>query len=209
LPEFDIDTVLGWRGNTVRGRGGEKIGTVGDVFLDRETDRPAWIGVRTGWFGAKESYVSLSAAKVAGDEIHVPYDKEVVRTAPQIDPEVALTAGEENALYRHYGEDHAAPPADGATGTDPTGGSHAPVDDGRMASGDGGAEEGDGMVRSEEEVGLGHVERRPTERVRIKKVLVTDEETRVVPVRREVVQLEHEPPPSGTIESSDEVPDRR
>ena len=114
---FDIDTVLGWRGNTVRDRDGEKI-TVGDVFLDGVTDRPAWIGVRTGWFGSKQSYVSLASARVAADEVQLPYDKELVKSAPQIDPDVSLTPEEEEALYRHYGEDYASPPGGTATPAD-------------------------------------------------------------------------------------------
>lgn len=198
---YDIDTVLGWRGNTVRDSTGEKIGTVGDTFLDRDTDRPAWIGVRTGLFGAKQTYVSLARANASGDELHVAYDKELVTTAPQIDPDVSLSPDEEDALYRHYGEQYAAPaPGADTTEADPVAGG--------QRSGDDATPEDAAMVRSEEEVTLGPVERRPVERVRIKKVLVTENVTQVVPVRREVVQLEHEPPPPGTIESSEGLPDQ-
>jgi len=215
---FDIDTVLGWRGNTVRDRAGEKIGTVGDVFLDRETDRPAWIGVSTGWFGNKQSYVSLSNARAAADEVHLPYDKEQVKGAPQIDPDVALTREEEEALYRHYGEDYgstatgdaeevggarvaSSSPTPDAGEAGAASGAHAASD---AAAGDSSAPAGGGMVRSEEEVRLGHVERRPTERVRIKKVLVTDQVKQVVPVEREVIQLEHERAPEGAVDPAGE-----
>ena len=40
-------------------------------------------------------------------------------------------------------------------------------------------------------------ERRPVERVRLRKVLVTEQQQRTVPVRREEVRLETEPPPEG------------
>lgn len=200
MSQYDIDTVLGWRGNTVRDRTGDKIGTVGDAFLDRDTDRPAWIGVRTGLFGSKQTYVPLARARVSGDELHLGYDKEVVTTAPQIDPDVSLSAAEEDALYRHYGEEYAA-----STSTSDAESTAAGAGAGEQSAG---AEDGT-MIRSEEEVSLGPVERRPVERVRIKKVLVTENVTQVVPVRREVVQLEHEPPPAGTIESSEELPDQR
>jgi stress response protein YsnF len=69
------------------------------------------------------------------------------------------------------------------------------------------ADDDDAMIRSEEEIRLGHIERRPVERVRIKKVTVTENERRMIPVRREVIQLEHEPPPSGQIESVEDVPE--
>ena len=31
----DIDTVLGWRGKSVRDASGEKLGTIGALYLDR------------------------------------------------------------------------------------------------------------------------------------------------------------------------------
>lgn len=200
MSQFDIDTVMGLRGATVRDRVGEKIGTLGDVFLDRETDRPAWVGVKTGLFGAKQSYVSLAAANVSGDEVHLPFDKELVKNAPHVEPDVSLDAAEEEALYRHYGQEYGssageAPAPAGATAEDP---GSVPTDSPR--------DSGDEMIRSEEEVRLGHIERRPTERVRIKKVTVTEDVRQVVPVRREVIQLEHEPAPDGAIESVEEVP---
>ncbi len=205
MSQFDIDTVMELRGATVRDRGGEKIGTLGDVFLDRDTDRPAWVGVKTGLFGAKQSYVSLAAAKLAGGEVHLPYDKDLVKNAPHVEPEVSLDAAEEEALYRHYGEDY-----DSGAGQAPAAEQAPAAGTGATAQGDEPAslqDSGDAMTRSEEEVRLGHIERRPTERVRIKKVTVTENVRQVVPVRREVVQLEHEPAPSGNIESVEELPE--
>jgi hypothetical protein len=62
------------------------------------------------------------------------------------------------------------------------------------------------MVRSEEEVAVRPGPMRPREKVRLRKVLVTDEIRKTVPRRREVVQLETDPPPEGEIESVHEVP---
>jgi hypothetical protein len=64
------------------------------------------------------------------------------------------------------------------------------------------------LVRSEEEVHAGVERMRPAERVRLRKVLVTEHVTQEVPVRKEVVQLETEPPPPGTIESVEDVEER-
>ena len=61
------------------------------------------------------------------------------------------------------------------------------------------------MVRSEEEVRL-RTEARPRERVRLKKVVVTDHVERTVPVRREEVRLEHEPPPEGRVVDVEDDP---
>lgn len=184
MAHLDIDTVLGWRGRAVRDPHGEKIGSFGDVFLDRETDRPAWGGIRTGLFGHRESYVPLERVEPAEDGLVVPFSKEVVKEAPQIDPEVALTAAEEEALWRHYGQEYAHL-RDDAPGVDTTGGE---------GLGD------DAMTRSEEEVRIHEGPMRPTERVRLRKVMVTDHEVRTVPVRKEVIQLETDAPPEGHIE---------
>ncbi|MDQ3630092.1 MAG: hypothetical protein M3417_02190 [Actinomycetota bacterium] len=48
---------------------------------------------------------------------------------------------------------------------------------------------------------------RPAERVRLKKVPATEHVEQTVPRRREVVQLETEPPPAGTVESVEDVDD--
>jgi stress response protein YsnF len=61
------------------------------------------------------------------------------------------------------------------------------------------------MTRSEEEVSIGKRPVRRAERVRLKKVLVEDEVTKRVPVRREEIRLETDPPPEGQIESVEDV----
>ena len=53
--------------------------------------------------------------------------------------------------------------------------------------------EDDAMVRSEEEVSV-RKESRPRERVRLKKYVVTDYVKKKVPVQREEIRVEHDPP---------------
>jgi hypothetical protein len=170
MPPPHVDTVLAWRGRTVRDADGEKVGTFGDVLLDSETDLPAWGGVRTGLFGRRESYVPLEGATEVDDEVRIPYTAAQVKDAPNVDPDVTLSAEDEQRMFEHYGQ--------GA----------GPV-----------------MVRSEEEVSVRPGEPQPVERVRLRKVTVTDHVEKTVPVRREVVQLEHEPPPDGQIESVEDA----
>jgi hypothetical protein len=52
------------------------------------------------------------------------------------------------------------------------------------------------MTRSEEEISV-RKERRPRERVRLKKYVVTDYVKKTVPVQREEIRLEHDPPAGG------------
>jgi len=199
---LDIDTVLGWRGKTVVDRDGEEIGTFEDVYLDRETDRPAYAGVKSGLFGTKASFCRLEDAEIVGDDVRVPFEKAHVLDAPRIDPDVALTAHEEALLDEHYDTEE---PATGAVAVDET---STPDGDTSDAVRGTDAPEGDTpveVVRSEEEVRL-RTEAQPRERVRLKKVVVTDHVERTVPVRREEVRLEHEPPPEGRVVDVEDDP---
>jgi len=180
VDEHDLDRVLDWRGRTIRDREGEKIGTLGELFLDRETELPAWGGVKTGLFGHRESLVPLARVEEDGNDLRVPYTKDEVSSAPGVDPDVALDADEERTLYEHYGESWSSgvePPAENE------------------------------MIRSEEEpvVRPGDGEMRPVERVRLRKVTVTQQQQRTIPVRREEIRLETDPPPEGEIERVEDV----
>jgi hypothetical protein len=55
------------------------------------------------------------------------------------------------------------------------------------------------MTRSEEEVRTATTPMQPRERVRIRKVLVTENVKQTVPVQKEVVALEHDPPPGASL----------
>ena len=173
---LDIDTALAWRGRTVRDRDGEKIGTFGDLYLEGETDRPAYAGVKTGLFRSNESIVPLDGAREDDNgDIVVPYPLEAIKGAPNVDPDVALTEAEEERLHEHYGE--------------PT----------RMRP------ETHELVRSEEEVDFKVEPATPKERVRLKKHVVTEHVEKTVPVLREEVRLEHDPPESGRVVRVEDV----
>src|SRR3954453_16487336 len=155
----DLDTVLAWRGKTVVDRDGEKAGTLGALYLD-EDDRPASAGVPTGLFRRRESMVPLAGAHELGDDVQVPYALEQIRSAPNVDVEVALIEADEDRLAQHYGE-----PTQIAPGTE--------------------AE----MVRSEEEVSFGVSAPKPRERVRLRKHVVVEHVEKTVPGRREGIGL--------------------
>jgi hypothetical protein len=171
MPE--IETVLGWRGRTVRDRDGEKVGTLGALYLDADTDRPAYAGVRTGLFRRDESVVPLDGAEEVDGDVRVPYSAAQIRDAPNVDPDVALDPDEQARLHEHY-----TTPAAVAMGEEP------PAD----------APE---VVRSEEEVRVRPGPMRPRERIKLKKYVVTDYVEKTVPVRREEVRVEHDPPADG------------
>jgi hypothetical protein len=199
MSPLDIDTVLAWRGRAVLDRDGEQIGTLDDILLDARTDLPAWGGVRTGLFGRKESYIPLDVVEEADDALRVPFEKRQVTEAPAADPDIAMTPEEEDALFSHYGREQ----THGTAAQAPERAAGGAVSQERSPAADRAPEAE--MIRSEEEIRTGTTGMRPSERVRLKKVLVTDEVKRTVPVRREEVRLETDPPPEGRIEDVQDV----
>ncbi len=87
---------------------GRRVGRVGAVLLDGDTREPAWVTVRTGLFGHRETYVPLAGAQVADEGIQVAVRKDVVKDAPKADGPLTTDAGAE--LTRFYGLPAAAVP---------------------------------------------------------------------------------------------------
>jgi hypothetical protein len=129
----DIHTALDWRGRTVVDRDGEKIGTLKEIYLD-EQERPGWGSVHTALFGLRQTLVPLSEASPEGDLLQVPYDREHVKSAPNVDPDVQIDPDEEQRLFRHYDLEGDAPsrepagpgdaPAEGASAAAVSSGRH-------------------------------------------------------------------------------------
>ncbi|MEU5371982.1 PRC and DUF2382 domain-containing protein [Streptomyces sp. NPDC005951] len=90
-------------GLTVYDNDGEKVGSVGRVYVDDDTGKPDWVTVKTGMFGMKESFVPLAGARRVGSDLHVAHPKESVKDAPRVDADAHLSVAEEEELYRHYG----------------------------------------------------------------------------------------------------------
>jgi hypothetical protein len=187
---LDIQTALDWRGRRVVDRDGEAIGSLGEIYLD-ESERPHWGSIKTGLFGLRQTLVPLTEVQLEGDELRVPYDGAHVKDAPNVDPDVQLTAEEEERLYRHYGVESASGDATGAPSDDA--GAVAAAKDQSEAPAETATAPDDAMTRSEEEVSFGK-RTRERERVRLKKYVVTDYVEKKVPVKREEVRLEREPP---------------
>ncbi len=198
---------------TVYGSDGDKIGAVGQVYLDNESDQPEWVTVKTGMFGTKETFVPLAGAQMQGSEVHVRYDKATVKDAPKMDADGELSPAEEQELYRHYGLRDGAGGADSGTRTqqdqsgrgersgreqsETAGREHAEghgKQDREPAEGHdtSGRNTDDAMTRSEEQLRVG-TQSAETGRARLRKYVVTEQQTQTVPVSHEEVRIEREP----------------
>jgi uncharacterized protein (TIGR02271 family) len=184
-----IEDARTWRGYDAVGPNGNKLGTVEDIYLDQETGEPEWVALKTGMFGSKLSFAPLAQARQDGDTITLPYEKDQIKNAPRVEPDGALSQEEEAQLYRHYGLEYSETHSETglpAGETDQDAG-RAPL--GRDVSG---PTTDDAMTRSEEELRVGTA-RREAGRARLRKHVVTEEETVTVPVQREEVRVEREP----------------
>lgn len=101
-------------GNVINANG-DKLGVVGQIYLDNQTGEPKWVTVKTDLFGTSESFVPLSSASVSGSDLVVDYAKGTIKDAPQVSADGHLTPEEERQLYAYYGLD-----SDSSVHTDPT-----------------------------------------------------------------------------------------
>jgi uncharacterized protein (TIGR02271 family) len=170
---------------------GDKLGKIGQVYFDDNTDQPKWITVNTGLFGMNESFVPLQGAKFEGDRVTVAYDKATIKDAPHISDDQHLGVEEEQQLYRHYSLGY------GDGGVDEQTSRHELRDDvagQNVAAGHdtSGPNTDNAMTRSEERLRAG-TETQEVGRARLRKHVVTEHEQVTVPVSHEEVRLEREP----------------
>ena len=174
---------------------GDKIGSVGQIYLDNNTGDPEWVSVRTGLFGTKETFVPLQQAQVSDDRITVAFGKEQVKDAPQIDADGQLSPADEDQLYTYYGFSSTDGNLDTDDGTfqatdsyrDDSAGISDRGDTGYAPGGDDGA-----MTRSEERLVAG-TRTEEAGKARLRKYVVTEQQQVTVPVSHEEVTLEREP----------------
>ncbi len=183
---------------------GDKIGRIGQIYLDDSTGDPQWVTVSTGLFGAKESFAPLYGARAEGDNLVLAVSKAMVKDAPNVENDGHLDESEVQALYQYYngylGEQ-------GMMGGDTGGRTDLDQDYVEQGTGDrqdlsgqagvvghdtSGPTTDDAMTRSEERIRVG-TQNVETGRARLRKYIVTENVTQTVPVSREEVRIEREP----------------
>ncbi|MFF0902817.1 UNVERIFIED_CONTAM: PRC and DUF2382 domain-containing protein [Kocuria sp. CPCC 205316] len=245
MATYDVNALLS---ATAYGSDGNKIGKIEQVFLDDNTEEVTFVTVNTGLFGTKESFVPADGAQQDGDRLVLPYTKDVIKDAPNVDADQHLSPAEEEEIYRYYKMNYSG---NGADDRDRTSGTAGLADrDDRYAAdtdrnavpatGTTGYSENDGyadrnstagiadvdrdrtgvdrdrdltdradngVVRHEERLHVGK-EQRETGRARLRKYVVTENESVDVPLEREEVRVERTPlsgteATSGTIGEED------
>jgi uncharacterized protein (TIGR02271 family) len=197
-----IEDIKTWQGHEARSSDGDKLGKIEDIYLDQQTGKPEWLAIKTGLFGGHVSFVPLAKARLDGDAVAVPYDKATIKDAPHADADGELSQQQEAELYRHYGLDYTDPRSDSGLAQGDRDGERRQTDRSDDPTPDGGRgvvgndvsgpETDHAMTRSEEELRVGTTQREAG-RARLRKYVVTENETRTVPVQREEVRIEREP----------------
>ena len=168
------------QGSTVYDNTGSKVGKVGQIYLDDQSQTPSWVTVSTGFFGSSETFIPVEGARFEGDALHVAYDKDKVKGAPHMEADQHLSETEEAELYRYYGLTYGGAGYDTGT-TDTTGYAETARTTDEAA-----------VTLSEERMQVG-TQSQEAGRARLRKYTTTETETVSVPVTKEKLVVERNP----------------
>jgi len=177
----DVQSIVG---QTMVDGSGAKVGKIEDVYLDKDTREPEWALVNTGLFGSKQSFVPLANARITDSGVQSAYEKAQIKDAPTSEPDGELSQDEESQLYQHYGFEYSEDRSDSGLPA-----SKEPKGEGAQDTS--GPNTDSAMTRSEEELSIDKV-RRPSQLVRLRKEIVSEDVSVTVPVEREVLRVERE-----------------
>jgi hypothetical protein len=95
-----LDEARSWVGFKVDEMGGSSVGRIEGVLVDADRGEPSWLVVRMGLRRRSAIPCQFTAAGVG--HVWVPYERGVVRGAPDVDPRSGLDRAAELALCGHY-----------------------------------------------------------------------------------------------------------
>ncbi len=175
-------------------RNRDRVGFVENLWADSR-DEIGFIGVKTGWLGFGRNHVIPAGGFTVDDEAHsilVPYDGDLIKSAPSLDADEELEPEVEREVYSHFGvagerRSHSSDEFQ-STGTAPTRATgtltETPPLEGRASH-----EESVDMPLMEEHV---HISKREKDlgEVRLRKVVRTETVNQPVELRHEDVVIE-------------------
>ena len=100
---MELNEALSWSGLRLDDVYGARVGTVADVYVDHDSDAPCWILVKMGRFSDAYALLPVRDAVAGAGHVWVPYEKDLIRRAPQVAPGMPLSQDRERALCAHYG----------------------------------------------------------------------------------------------------------
>jgi hypothetical protein len=91
-----------WRGEALYSSEHTEIGAIDAVFLDKETDKPEWLALRSSGPGSRRRLVPVSGAERRPDGVHVPYSLKQIESTPEVEG-TRVSRDAERVLYSRYG----------------------------------------------------------------------------------------------------------
>lgn len=185
---------------------GNKVGTVDGIWVDDATNELEFVGVKTGWMMGKTHIIPAAQAQIDSDgrTITVPYAESKVKDAPSFGTDAELSSDDEDQIYSYYGVDRSTAPSPTGLPSGERTGMYETTDTTDTTTRDYAATGGemqpyDSTDTGERRVQLAEEElqvgKRPVEagRVRLRKVVRTEQQEVPVELQREEVDIERVP----------------
>ena len=185
----DLQNIIG---RTAVDQEGNKIGKIGQIYLDDASGAPQWVTISTGLFGNKESFAPIGGYSFDGDDVTLPVTKDQVKDAPNMDADGHLGDAENDQLNAYYQGSFSGGPDTQTTYVDTNADYVSDGAAGAVGHDTSGPNTDDAMTRSEERLNVG-TQTVESGRARLRKYVVTENVTTTVPVSHEEVRLEREP----------------
>lgn len=101
-----LPSLNGIRGMDVCDESGERVGKVTDVFLDADARYVRYLVVGTGMMGRRKGAIPVDEVRYVEEDgdrhIVVPYSRDHLAAAPELQDGDELTPDREHAIYDHY-----------------------------------------------------------------------------------------------------------
>ena len=102
-PMSDTRDALRWIGFRVDDVYGARVGVVEDIYVDHDADTPCWLLTKMGRFTEVYALIPTQDAVAGAGHVWVPYEKDLIRRAPQVAVGMPVTQAIESTLCAHYG----------------------------------------------------------------------------------------------------------
>lgn len=100
MPE--VEDLKQWLGDDVVDPGGDRIGKLTQIYYDRDTDVPLFLGVERGRLRHHLTFVPVAGTSVGKRYVATDRARSVVDGAPTVDSDGALGFEVERELFDYY-----------------------------------------------------------------------------------------------------------
>ena len=111
MSESELPNLREWEGKEVRAAGGEKLGSLEEVYFDSENDEPAFLLVKSGLFGRRLRLVPAQGVKPGQNYLQISRVNDEVKQAPTVTSGEQISLDDEARVYQYYGLEYLPAPS--------------------------------------------------------------------------------------------------